>query len=80
MEPGRAEIIGLLSRLQPSIADKLSAAKGDIDLLESGLIDSMLFLQLLLRIEEVHGLELELEGIDPAELGRLSVLAGLIGR
>ena len=50
----------------------------DTDLLESGLLDSLQLVELLLQIERVFGLRIALDAIDLEDLRSVSRLAGLV--
>jgi hypothetical protein len=54
--------------------------EGDVDLLETGIVDSLLFLQLVMELEAQRGSELIPDGYDTARLGRLTELAALMER
>jgi acyl carrier protein len=50
----------------------------DTDLLESGILDSLQFVELLVRLEERFGLRIKIDGIDLADLRTLARIARLI--
>jgi hypothetical protein len=61
-----------LCQLRPALSEALSVIEGDVDLLETGIVDSLLFLQLVMELEAQRGSELIPDGYDTARLGRLS--------
>jgi len=50
----------------------------DMDLLESGILDSLQFVELLFRLEERFGLRIKIDEIDLADLRTLARIARLI--
>lgn len=50
-------------------------APGDFDLRASGTIDSLGFVELVVELEEKHGIELALEDLDPEQITVLDPLA-----
>jgi acyl carrier protein len=56
-------------------------AIGDCDsLVESGLIDSLAVLQIVLHLEMIYGIDFAEGGFDPDELGSISKILDLIER
>jgi acyl carrier protein len=53
----------------------VAAPPADLDLRACGAIDSLGFIELVTELEELFGVELELEGIDPERLTMLEPLA-----
>lgn len=51
---------------------------GDFDLMASGLIDSMTFLNLIVEIEDWTGIDLGLEDLDPEQLTKMESLCAHI--
>jgi len=51
----------------------------DTDLLETGMLDSLQLVELLLQIEQVFGLRISIDAIDLDDLRTLSRLARLVG-
>ena len=76
--------------MQASIIDELSALFGealhievpspDTDLIDSGLLDSLQLVQLLLQIEERMGARIPLDEVELDDLRSVSRLAGLIAQ
>jgi acyl carrier protein len=50
----------------------------DADLLESGILDSLQFVELLFRLEQEFGLRIKIDAIDLADLRTLACIARLI--
>jgi D-alanine--poly(phosphoribitol) ligase subunit 2 len=73
--------MSLVTRLNKLFLDKLNVKvpSPDTDLLESGLLDSMQIVELLLQIEHQFGLRIELERVDFDDLRSLAGIARLIG-
>jgi Acyl carrier protein len=51
------------------------AVPGDLDLRESGLVDSLGFVELIVELEDRFGIELDLEDLDPDQITVLDSLA-----
>lgn len=56
----------------------VAAPPADLDLRACGAIDSLGFIELITELEEVFGVELELEDIDPERLTMLEPLAAAV--
>jgi acyl carrier protein len=56
----------------------VAAPPADLDLRACGAIDSLGFIELVTELEEVFGVELELEDIDPEQLTMLEPLAAAV--
>lgn len=68
----------ILTAAGPVLVDRGSAieeAPDDLDLRESGMIDSFGFLELVVAIEVELGIELDFEGLDPRQITTLGPLA-----
>lgn len=55
-----------------------SALADDFDLIGSGIVDSLGFLELIAELEERLGLELDFEGVDPEQLTLLGGLCACV--
>jgi D-alanine--poly(phosphoribitol) ligase subunit 2 len=75
----QASLIGDLSALF-SDALHIDVPSPDTDLIESGLLDSLQLVQLLLQIEERMGTRIPLEEVDLDDLRSLGRLARLIAQ
>ncbi len=53
-------------------------APGDLDLRESGLVDSLGFVELIVDLEDKLGIEIDLEDLDPEQITILDPLATYI--
>ena len=73
--------MSVVTRLNRLFLDKLNVKvpSPDTDLLESGLLDSMQIVELLLHIEHQFGLRIELARVDFDDLRSLAGIARLIG-
>ena len=56
----------------------IEAPGADADLLESGILDSLQFVELLFRLEQEFGLRIKIDAIDLADLRTLAHIARLI--
>jgi len=72
--------MSLLSQLSTLFLDKLNikVPAPDTDLIESGLLDSMQIVELLLHIEQQFGLRIALEHVDFDDLRSLARIVQLI--
>ncbi len=52
----------------------------DTDLIGTGLLDSLLLLDLVLHVEHVHGVALDAGDVTPANFRTLATLARLVGQ
>ncbi len=71
----------LISQLNALFLDQLSIEipDPDTDLIESGLLDSMKLVELLVQIEQQFGLRIELEQIEIDDLRSVRGIARMIG-
>jgi acyl carrier protein len=71
----------LISQLNALFLDQLNVEVPgpDADLIESGLLDSMQLVELLVQIEQQFGLRIELERVEIDDLRSVSRIARLIG-
>jgi acyl carrier protein len=77
MKPASADAV--LGRLRALFAAELHLEPGDDDdLLESGLLDSLRLVELLLHIEEQFGLRVPLDEVELDDLRTLRRIANLI--
>jgi acyl carrier protein len=75
----QADLIGELSALFDE-ALHIEVPSPDTDLIESGLLDSLQLVQLLLHIEERMGTRIPLEEVELDDLRSVGRLAGLIAQ
>ena len=73
--------MSLVAQLNSLFLEKLNikVPAPDTDLIESGLLDSMQIVELLLQIEQQFGLRIDLERVEFDDLRSVSRIAGLIG-
>ena len=73
--------MSLVLQLNALFLDKLNikVPAPDADLIESGLLDSMQIVELLLQIEQQFGLRIDLERVEFDDLRSVSRIARLIG-
>jgi acyl carrier protein len=73
--------MSLVAQLNSLFLEKLNikVPAADTDLIESGLLDSMQIVELLLQIEQQFGLRIDLERVEFEDLRSVSRIAGLIG-
>ena len=55
-----------------------ASVTSETDLLESGLLDSLLLMDLIFHIEELYGIRFESDHIDPSNFNRVSDIAALV--
>ncbi len=71
----RARILAVCGPALSVCGVDVAAPPADLDLRACGAIDSLGFIELVTELEEVFGVELELEDIDPDQLTMLEPLA-----
>jgi acyl carrier protein len=75
----REELVGFLdtiARPGPSI----DAVDDDTNLFDSGLLDSLAVIQIILHLEQQHGVDMAAHGIDPNDLGSITGILNAIQR
>lgn len=75
----REELVGFLdtiARPGPSI----DAIDEDTNLFDSGLLDSLAVIQIILHLEQRHGVDMGAQGIDPNDLGSIAGILNAIQR
>lgn len=78
-EEARADLLRFLRTIQRPDAP-IEELDEHASLVDSGLIDSLAVMQIIAYLEERHGIELAASGFDPADLGSVTGILGLIGR
>ena len=58
----------------------LADIEGDLNLVESGLIDSLALLQIVSYLEQTYGIDFREKGIDPGDLGSVNAILEFIER
>lgn len=67
-------------RRQPSFRRRDTEIADDANLVETGLLDSLGFVALIVAIEANYGLSLDLVNLPPEALVRLDLLADIVAR
>jgi len=78
-EDARTELIdflGTIARPGQRVADCEDRA----NLFDAGVLDSLAVIQIILYLEQNHGVDLAAQGIDPAELGTIAGMLDVIGQ
>jgi acyl carrier protein len=78
MTPDRHQLEADLLRFVRSRGPRYAAVAPDTDLLDSGLLDSLLLTDLILHIEGQHGIEFESRHVSPANFRTISAIGGLV--
>ena len=73
----REELVAFLDTIRRPHTPMNAIEDGD-SLVESGLIDSLAVLQILLYLETSYGIDFAASGFDPAALGSISEILDLI--
>jgi acyl carrier protein len=70
----------LLQQLMTLLQDKLQleVKSEDTDIIETGLLDSLLFVQLILQLEEAFGMQVSLEDLEIDQFRSVRRLADLV--
>jgi acyl carrier protein len=83
MASAESLVLVLLDELQPAlhrVGRHPATIEGSLNLVESGLLDSIAFLQLLATLERRTGVELNLFDIDPEDFTTIDGLLTLLER
>lgn len=75
----KAELIQFLRTIQRPDRP-IEEIHEDQRLVESGLIDSLALLQIVLYLEQTYRIDFREKGVDPAELSSIGAILGLIER
>jgi D-alanine--poly(phosphoribitol) ligase subunit 2 len=70
----------IVADIQTFFADKMDGGVGspDSDLLETGLLDSLGIVELLLHLEQTYGVELPIQEIEIDDLRSISSIAAMV--
>ena len=81
MEPVRLreELICFLGSISRP-GGRMDDVDDDTNLIDAGIVDSFALIQIILHLEQDHGVELQANGIDPNDLGSLAGILGAIKR
>jgi len=74
----RALILSGFSEQLLALGTTPEALADDFDLRDQGLVDSLGFIELLTRLEDDLGVEIDLDAIDPSDLTALGPLCDLV--
>ena len=72
-------MIDFLASISPS-AFRRDHISDETNLIDAGIIDSFALIQIILHIEQVHGVDLQASGTDPNDLDTLSGILSAIRR
>ncbi len=75
----REELIEFLASVSPSVSP-LEYISDETNLIDAGIIDSFALIQIILYLEEVHGVDLQANGTDPNDLDTLGGILSAIRR
>jgi acyl carrier protein len=78
MKPDRQQLEAELLHFVQSRGPRYAAVTRDTDLLDGGLLDSLLLTDLILHIEGQHGIEFDSGHVSPANFRTVSAIAGLV--
>jgi acyl carrier protein len=78
MKPDRQQLEADLLHFVQSRGPRYAAVTRDADLLDGGLLDSLLLTDLILHIEGQHGIEFDSHHVSPANFRTVSAIAGLV--
>jgi acyl carrier protein len=78
MTPDRQQLEADLLQFVQSRGPRYAAVTPDTDLLDGGLLDSLLLTDLILHIEGLHGIEFDSGHVSPANFRTISAIAGLV--
>lgn len=73
----REELIDFLASISPSTSP-LEYISDETNLIDAGIIDSFALIQIILHLEQVHGVDLQASGTDPNDLDTLSGILSAI--
>ena len=75
----RKELIRFLASISRS-ACRLEGVSDETNLFDEGIIDSFALIQIILHLEQDHGVDLQARGIDPNDLDSLNGILNAIQR
>jgi acyl carrier protein len=73
----RAELIRFLGTIARS-GQTLEGVADDQNLIDAGVLDSLAMVQVIVHLEQAHGVDLRMGSIDPAELSSVSGILKVI--
>jgi acyl carrier protein len=78
MKPDRPQVEADLLRFVQARGPRYAAVTPDTDLLDGGLLDSLLLTDLILHVEGQHGIEFDSHHVSPGNFRTVSAIAGLV--
>jgi acyl carrier protein len=78
MKPDRPQVEADLLGFVQARGPRYAAVTPDTDLLDGGLLDSLLLTDLILHVEGQHGIEFDSHHVSPANFRTVSAIAGLV--
>jgi acyl carrier protein len=78
MKPDPQQLEAELLQFVQSRGPRYAAVTRDTDLLDGGLLDSLLLTDLILHIEGQHAIEFDSGHVSPANFRTVSAIAGLV--
>jgi acyl carrier protein len=78
MTPDRKQVEAELVQFVQSRGVRHEAVTSTTDLLDSGLLDSLLLMDLIFRIEELYGVRFESDHVNPANFRTIAAIVHLV--
>lgn len=78
MTPDRNQLEADLIRFVQSRGERHAGVTSQTDLIESGLLDSLLLVDLILHIEELCGIQFESDQVNPSNFRTMSAIVDLV--
>jgi acyl carrier protein len=78
MTPDRYQLEADLIRFVQSRGERHAGVTSQTDLIESGLLDSLLLVDLILYIEELCGIKFESDQVNPSNFRTMSAIVDLV--
>ena len=75
----REDLIAFL-RTIARLGQQIEAGNDDVNLFDSGLLDSLAVIQIILYLEQNYGVNIVAHGIDPTDLGTIGGILSAIRR
>ena len=75
----RIEVLQFLGTIARP-GQRISDLNDNENLIEAGIIDSLSLVHIILYLESQHGVDLQLSGIDPTEIGSVAGMLAVIER
>jgi acyl carrier protein len=78
MKPDRTQLEAELMQFMQSRGLRHAAMTLQTDLLESGLLDSLLLMDLIFHIEEIHGIRFESDHVNPSNFRTVVAIVNFV--